>query len=207
MELEIVKLVLPAVLGALGAWLTARREHENQLSKLESEHRLALRQKESEILRGLEAGYAKDLRDKRAAAYRRLWKLLEPLALFHPKADVTYGDLAELGVKMREWYFSIGGLLLSSDARDAYFATQDALTEALRGAEQHGTRNQILRHQSAMLTVGEFGEREKQATVWEPGKDPLSDYLHVRKRTSALRSTLCDDLGSRARPLVAWSTT
>ena len=97
---------------------------------------------------------------------------------------------------------ALGWLLLSTDARDAYFATQDALTEALRGSEQRENLDQILRSQADKLTVAEFAERERRAPAWEPGKEPALDYLHVRKKTSALRSALCDDLGSRAQPLV-----
>ncbi len=181
----------------------ARQEHLRALVKLENQHVLDLQKKEREILQQLAAGYAKDLRDKRADVYQKLWVLLEPFALFHPKDDVTYAIVAELGVELRKWYFSIGGLLLSTDARKAYFELQDAVVEVLRDAEKDGRGATItLRGKQQTWTLGEFTKLEDRKD-WTPEERATRDYVQVRKRTSTLRSTLCDDLGSRAQPLIS----
>jgi hypothetical protein len=171
---------------------------------LREEHALALQAKEREVLQSLAVGYAKDLRDKRMDAYRLLWNKLEVLALYQPKADLTYSELETLAAELREWYFSSGGLLLSTASRNAYFACQDALVEVLRAVDA-ASMTQAVRPRHARITRDELDAQEHSSEAWRPAADPAADYVQIRQRTSALRSALCDDLGTRARPLVSES--
>lgn len=227
-ELKLIELVLPVVTGAAaGAWATwvteprrrqaavdsavlahrleehrRQQEADQRVAAMREEHRLALQAKEREVLQDAAAVYAKDLRDQRATAYRELWKRLEILALFQPQADVTYAKLEQLSVDLREWYFTIGGLLLSTEARNAYFAVQDCIVEVLRGAQLNGTSKTPLRSVAETFTTKESALREEELSGYRPGTDPKCDYFRIRGYSSTLRSKLCDDLGSRAQPLV-----
>ena len=184
--------------------VTLGQDHANELAKLRSEHDLALQAKEREVLQALAAGYAADLRERRIDAYKDLWKRLEVFALYQPAEDVTYAELEPFAVGLREWYFSLGGLLLSTEARNAYFAVQDAVVRARRAAEKNSLTGP-LRTRSESFTLTEADEQDRIETAWEPGTNPKRDYFEIRRQTSALRSKLCDDLGTRARPLVGHS--
>ena len=81
------------------------------------------------IRQDLAAQYDADLRRDRIEVYKRLWKLLEPLAKYAPPGEFTFNKAHELASALRAWYFEEGGLFLSEAARDAYFALQDALKE------------------------------------------------------------------------------
>ncbi len=82
------------------------------------------------LRRELEAEYDLDLRGKRIEAYSKLWKLLQPLAKYAREKPFDLGKANALTKELRIWYFEDGGLLLSGEARDAYFKVQDALTAA-----------------------------------------------------------------------------
>jgi hypothetical protein len=69
----------------------------------------------------LEAEYDKDLRNKRMEAYKDLWSHLQVLARYDRPKPLNRQTLEELTVAMREWYFEIGGLYLSEEARKSYF--------------------------------------------------------------------------------------
>jgi hypothetical protein len=76
----------------------------------------------------LEAEYDKDLRAKRREAYAALWKVLQPLAKYSPPGPLTAESFGLLSVALRQWYFEVGGLYMSSSTRDEYFALQKELT-------------------------------------------------------------------------------
>jgi hypothetical protein len=178
------------------------RDSERTVLRMRSEHESALQRKEHEILQGLAVDYAKDLREKRIDAYAKLWAAFELLNLYHPKADITYAKLSKLGEELSTWYFSVGGLLLSKPARDAYFEAQDVLTDVVRTAEQHGTMQIVVRAKAEKFTLSEVRALEKDLTSWRPGQTPKSDYLQVRKIFSDLRSKLCSDIGTRAPSVI-----
>ena len=79
------------------------------------------------IRQELGAQYDSDLRRDRITAYKELWRCLEPLARYAPPGDFTFGGAQKLAIVLRKWYFDNGGLFLSEEARDAYFALQDEL--------------------------------------------------------------------------------
>jgi hypothetical protein len=73
--------------------------------------------------------------EKRLASYPKVVTAAKPLALyFSPFEESTAVDirqeLKKMGVTMRTWYLEGGGLLLSEEARDAYFLLARALTRA-----------------------------------------------------------------------------
>lgn len=73
--------------------------------------------------------------DKRLESYPGLWNATASLALYFPSDDpppVSTGprDCRVIGRAISKWYFGGGGLLLSVDARDAYFRLARALTRA-----------------------------------------------------------------------------
>lgn len=174
-------------------FLTRRAEREKSAA--------ALSAKEREVRQQLASHYDADLRARRFKAYAALWRPLEPLALYSPTRDVTYQDLDDLASHLRRWYFARGGLLLSEEARDRYFDLQDALTRALRAADEAQLpRAQVIRRRDLRLTRAELDALEALRTE-APNGAPAPDFLHARRATSALRSALCVDLGSRAAPL------
>ena len=85
--------------------------------------------------RNLETRYDIDLREERIAAYQQLWGCFEPLAFYSPPGPVRFKTVRDISKTMREWYFTKGGLFLSTEARDVYFRLQRELTKTaqLRG--------------------------------------------------------------------------
>jgi hypothetical protein len=77
------------------------------------------------------AEYDKELHTKRLEAYRELWKLLEPLAPYSPPAPVTYKVIGDMSQKIREWYFQRGGIFLSGESREPYFALKKSLRDVM----------------------------------------------------------------------------
>jgi short subunit dehydrogenase-like uncharacterized protein len=68
-----------------------------------------------------------DLRNKREAPYRELWRLTGVLPRWPRAKDVTYAKLVKRSAELQDWFFSGGGLYLSTEARSAYGKVQDAL--------------------------------------------------------------------------------
>jgi hypothetical protein len=73
----------------------------------------------------LKAQYDKELRTARIEAYRGLWQLQKDLAKHDLPEPLTPQRLKDLSEEMREWYFGGGGLYLSGDSREMYFALKD----------------------------------------------------------------------------------
>src|SRR5829696_5491193 len=61
-----------------------------------------------------------NLRQKRAEAYKDLWKLTDLLPMWPRSLDVTYKNLLDLSQDFKNWYFTQGGLYLSEESRSAY---------------------------------------------------------------------------------------
>jgi hypothetical protein len=82
------------------------------------------------VLTELEGRYDADLRGLRLTVYPKLWAALEPLALYarEPAGRPTRGEMRDLALELRRWYFAQGGLYLSEQAREAYFQLQAGLT-------------------------------------------------------------------------------
>jgi hypothetical protein len=75
----------------------------------------------------LQHGLTRDLLNKRFDAYAALWTRLGPLAIYTDDL-LTPQKARELSEGLTEWYFSpVGGMFLTTRARDFYFALQDLL--------------------------------------------------------------------------------
>jgi hypothetical protein len=69
--------------------------------------------------------------EKRIESYGDLVDTTARLAVYFPPGEsIAQADCRAMGEAMRSWYFAGGGLLMSTQARDAYFALARALTRA-----------------------------------------------------------------------------
>ena len=118
--------------------------------------------------------YDADLRKRRIATYRNLWGRLRPLARYGQVSTLSRHEVDSLAEELRAWYFDVGGLFLSADARADYFALQDLLKLIGDG---WGWASEGV---DAELTVA---AREQ-----------------VRTYGSRLRTSLTRDVGTRSRP-------
>jgi hypothetical protein len=116
----------------------------------------------------LEAEYDIALRGERLAAYRELWKMLQPLAKYFRAEPLTYRRLEQLGIALRGWYFDTGGLFLTDRSRDQYFRLLEGLRDELS------------------LRRGE-PEAELELRV----------FAELRERGSALRASLVEEVRTR----------
>jgi hypothetical protein len=121
----------------------------------------------------LETEYDKDLRNDRKTTYKELWKLLEPLAFYVPPEPVTYQLIRNLMETLRQWYYRIGGIFLSENSRDAYFALMDELQQTLE--------------ENSLPETTLIAEKTKK---------------RVKDKGSSLRTSLSRDIGSRRRPAI-----
>jgi len=81
----------------------------------------------AELARELEKTRGVERQELRYKSYGALWKELRPLAIYDTPV-IDKAAVTELSLSLSNWYFSeAGGLLLTSQARDFYFALQDLL--------------------------------------------------------------------------------
>ena len=144
---EIVAALIGLVVGAAGAWVKAV---------------LAIRAKVNEELRAL-----------RLAAYPPVYRLSAALS-FWPPAELTGDELLDLNLRLRDWYFSTGGLFLSENSRTRY-----------------GELKQLIcAHLDAM--------EDRSATV------PRWAYQDLADTCSAFRTALTEDLETRRQRSLWW---
>ncbi len=110
------------------------------------------------------------LRSERLPAYKELWACLEPLAKYARPAPFTFKAAANLSESMRNWYFNIGGIYLSERCRKTYFALQETLQN--------------------LIDVPLIEEKDDDVLS-------ESDFEFIRQKSSELRATLAEDLGTR----------
>lgn len=127
------------------------------------------------------------LREARIAVYQPLWQQTSLLPKWPKVPDVTYANLLELSVWMRDWYFNRGGIYLSAKSRAAYGKLQETIQAVI--AEKDKEAIQPL----------------NQATVAAKRTETLSEkhYECLRDKCSALRTEMTKDLLSRKRALFA----
>jgi hypothetical protein len=159
--------------------------------------------------------------NKRLESYPRLVKATARLAIYFPGGDPPAASLGPkgcgaMGQAMSEWYFDGGGLLLSVEARDAYFRLARALTRASLGGGR--LRAPTFPDDAEDVSVAKLdsyrqelaGERDlDDVESWSFGGpdsegDPparrFRDYVFLQRLSSALRTTLSEDLRGRRRP-------
>jgi hypothetical protein len=121
------------------------------------------------------AKVSEDLRDLRRTVYPPVWKATS-LVSRHPETTASYADLMRLHLDLRRWYYGLGGIALSKNARDRYMELQTLIgTHLARDA----------------------GEGE---TALHP-----DTYDSVRELASAFRTGMTDDLESRRQRSLVWS--
>jgi len=112
-----------------------------------------------------------ELRKQRLDAFKKLWAISQPLALYGRKEPVTRAVISRLAQDLRQWYFEEGGMFLSDASRDKYMALQESLQKAIRspggGAEP----------------------------VAEPDALDAKTFEGVRQKGSELRSALRESFG------------
>lgn len=149
MKDQVLLALLGAALSAIAAYFAARRSFQQQLL----------------------AAYDEGVRAARIQSYQVLWTLTGAFPRYWEPGAVDAPQLATLGAKLRDWYFSGGGMFLTDRSRDVYFAFQQQLVE---------------RHRELAATP---------ATRLTP-----EHYAQLRQAGSAVRSSLCTDLSSRMQP-------
>ena len=158
--------------------------------------------------------------EKRIAAYPELVQAAAPLAIYFPSYEsesrsIQPSDCVQMGRTMVDWYFRAGGLLLSTEARTAYFAFGRALTRAsteddLRAPvfprDAQLIDEDILRTYRTHLRIVNAADVVDTWPFGEPAaeSDPpavrFRDYVLLQALSSELRRQLAEDLGSRRRP-------
>jgi len=141
--------------------------------------------------------------------------------------QLTKNDCAGMGRQLSSWYFGDGGLLMTEDSRDAYFALMEALRRAAAAPEELavqtvGEHAQVI---SLSLMNGYRRALAKKCLVFEKleAKNPVTptdlaewkfgplanptsdaerfkDYVLIQTLASRFRTTLTDDIGSRKPP-------
>ena len=164
---------------------------------------------------------------KRLECYPELVKATSRLAVYFPRTDpngtasIGPDECSAIGRAMSKWYFDAGGLLLSVEARDAYFKLARALTRASsakalwvptfpRDAGDISNEN-VNEYRIALKKTSDLDNVE----AWNFGsaksveKAPASalhlkykDYVFLQTLSSRLRTMLSEDLRSRRRPNV-----
>lgn len=154
---------------------------------------------------------------KRLELYLGLVKATEPMAIFFPEGEaLTPYDCGKVGEALRAWYFSVGGLLLSEKARDAYFALARALTRAASAdylnAPSFPTDAEAVSDKSIDAYRTELSDTEpcfRDPDKWVFGRSVdrsaspaqrFKDFVVLQRLSSKLRSELAADLQSRRRP-------
>jgi hypothetical protein len=115
---------------------------------------------------------------------------------------------------MSDWYFEFGGLLLSTDARNAYFRLSRALLRGSIAGElrmpslpedaEHisveklkGYRSTLaIEHDLDDVEAWKFGDAQPDAQI--PHR--FRDFIFLQRLSSELRTSLAYDLRSRRRP-------
>src|SRR5689334_16479348 len=73
-----------------------------------------------ELRRQFDFEYDRQLRERRLGAYSKLWRQLEPLSIYD-RDPITVEAACDMSAALTRWYYRNGGLVLSEQARQAYF--------------------------------------------------------------------------------------
>ena len=151
--------------------------------------------------------------EKRLELYPDLVNAAADLALYFPRAEaVGPEECRAMGESMRVWYFKGGGLLMSTEARNAYFTLARALTRASLAERLSAPRFPKDADRISDETIEDYRDELKALGLddvkkWtfggqESEKPALrfKDFVFLQRLTSTLRTKLCEDLHSRRRP-------
>src|SRR3954447_14177305 len=70
---------------------------------------------------------SEELREQRLKAYPNIWERTAKFSRW-PRNDVTNAELAEFERDLRSWYYRIGGLYMSENARHRYGHVQELVS-------------------------------------------------------------------------------
>lgn len=160
------------------------------------------------------AALDRTVHEKRLEAYTGLVAATEPLALLFPPAAMLSPCICEgMGNRLRAWYFQQGGLLMTKESRQAYFALGRALTRAARAdrlAAPHFPADSL---RVSVELVDQYrdtlGTRLDDVEGWQfgitaadsaPAAERFRDYVFLQRLSSRLRSVLANDMESRRPP-------
>lgn len=115
-----------------------------------------------------------ELREDRLRSYTLVWERTATLSAW-PRTNATYHDLKDLHLYLRCWYFNVGGLYLSENARGRYGEMQEL----------------IARHLSQCETLDE-----------QLGTAAYKDLMDA---CSAFRTAITEDLESRRQRSLFWT--
>jgi hypothetical protein len=160
--------------------------------------------------------------DKRLESYPALVEAGGPLAVYFPNGDppaysIAPIDCREMGQAMSKWYFGGGGLLMSVQARDAYFRLARALTRASLAA---GLKVPSFPGDAGSISVEKLKDYRTELNLedeldgddienWRFGcpkqenetlAQRFRDYVFLQHLGSTLRTRLSEDLRCRRRP-------
>jgi hypothetical protein len=77
---------------------------------------------------------SEELREQRLKAYPNVWERTAKFSRW-PRNTVTYGELAEFERDLRSWYYRVGGLYMSENARRRYGHVQELVSAYREGRE------------------------------------------------------------------------
>lgn len=135
--LDLVTLILVAAGGYALVLLKAGTEAAVKTSAEEAA-KAAIRQLQwpAELARELQKTRGVERQELRFKSYGALWKELRPLAIYD-ETIISRKMVGDLSSKLSDWYFSeCGGLLLTPQARNFYFALQDLLRATSKFPEE-----------------------------------------------------------------------
>jgi hypothetical protein len=161
---------------------------EMKIKRLEFENEQRIKNLETEL--HLSTEYDIKLRESRVNAYSKLWTLLEPLAKYARPQPVTYKSTLYLWKGCRKWYFKIGGLFLTENARTTYFLFMEEIQEVLEEAIENLDQYEDI----AFLTYEDLKEKVPDKDLPKPTLQRLIDRGHD------LRTSLVEDIGTRIPP-------
>jgi hypothetical protein len=170
--------------------------------------------------------FDQSVHNKRLDSYPQLIKATAPLAVYFPSScsptlSVGRRKCREMGQVMSQWYFGGGGLLLSVEARDAYFRLATALTRAslaenlkvpvfFQDAEyisveklKEYRKKLAKKYKLDDVENWQFGDSDSETGIPSETGTPayrFRDFVFLQQLSSKLRTRLSEDLRSRRRP-------
>lgn len=175
----------------------------------------------AELARELERTRGIERQGLRYKSYGLLWKELRPLAIYDANV-IDKKAVAKLSGRLSDWYFSeCGGLLLTPQARDFFFALQDFLQlvsgvaedwSVHRSSRSQGEHHDIFRdvlnvHSSAAAAVTDYFQTDafenwqerapELGKIWREGINAVAEAwteLDDRQRFASLQQ-----VGSKLR--------
>lgn len=124
------------------------------------------------------AQVAEEVRTARMNSYPWLWKLTSMLS-FWPRTDLSLQDLQKLQRALRRWYFEVGGLYLSENARARYGQVQELLVGVAANLESG--------QPAASVRPSDGAYKDLQETL-RALRNALTEDLETRGQRSLVRS-------------------